>query len=347
MPERDFIEETNYNSGYRGADVDAQAMVSSQDFRPQLPTSTLGKVGMLVNPIMGAAKEVGSSFWDQTKYGMNDRAQAAFDNQQAVYDIGGGPNPADMTLEERVQLARSGQMNEQLGGASIPNGGADTGTFKPVTFRAGTEDPTTGAGEEGDAGLSLYDKAEEYAMGDPAQFNYSFDPEGAAESLFSERSALLQPAFARQRTQNIEGMQGLGRLGLMLSGEGLGAGVGTGQMSPDMYGLNAAQSNALAQLSAQSTTDAFGQELSRAGLDLSQFMTNEGSKQNMFGNLTGLEALRQNYELAKSGQALARDLGEYKMSNTDNPWLTGLTSLGSSYLGTEAGGEWLSNLKFW
>jgi len=362
IPVRDLSTQGNSNQ-LNNQPSYAQAAVAGQNFAPQMPSSTIGMLMAAANPVMGAAKAVGSSFWDQTKYGMNDRAQEAYNNQEANYAIGGGKNPADMTPQERVQLARSGQMNEQLphafigspttdaqraavangtvnptgglvgggndAGAAIPNGSLDTGTFKPVTFRSGS---------------GLYDKAEDMAMADPAQFNYNFDPEGAASSLFSERSALLDPVFAQQRARNMEQMQGLGRIGLKLSGEGLGAGTGSGMMNPDMYGMNAAQSNALANLSAQSTTDAFGQELQRAGLDMSQFMTNEGSKQNMFGNLTGLEALRQNYELSKSGQDIQREQMKYNTTNRDNGWLTGLTSLGTSFLGTNTGSNWLTGL---
>jgi hypothetical protein len=113
-------------------------------------------------------------------------------------------------------------------------------------------------------------------------------------------------------------------------------------MNPDMYGLNAAQANALAQLSAQSTTDAFGQEAQRAGLELSEYMANEGSKQNMFGNEMALAALRQNYELAQQGYQLQRDQFDYDKSQGGNGLLTGLTSLGAAYLGTAGGSDWLS-----
>ena len=295
-----------------------------------------------------------SSFLNQSKYGMNDDAKV-------LYEImAKNPKLNHMSQAELVELARQPQMDNQLPhamnptqldahnkkliaqglppvsnqlstggsgsqGAAIPNGSTDTGEFKPVTFRTGT-------GTDG----------EDITVPESTSFSYDFDPAASAASLFGERSALLNPVFAQQDTRNTESMQGLGRLGLMLSGEGLGAGAGTGMMNPDMYGLNAAQANALAQLSAQSTTDAFGQEAQRAGLELSEYMANEGSKQNMFGNEMALAALRQNYELAQQGYQLQRDQFDYDKSQGDNGWLTGFTSLGSALVGTEGGSDWLT-----
>jgi len=407
----------------------AQAAVANQDFTPRSGQ----KGGWLMQLLAGPAASSGQSFLDRTRYGMNDRAQAAYDNQQAVYDLGGeGMNPADMSPAQRVQLARSGQMNEQLphamnskqrsaaglpdlprgndgmmarsmgpeslagqgpsGGAAIPTGGYDQGKFKPITFRTGTGTSvldesglSTSLGDDykglsklvGD-GTGLMGDAAAQAQQDPDQFNYSFDPKGAADSLFSEGSAMLQPAFDQQRTKNMEQMQGMGRIGLQLAGEGLGAGANTGSMNPDMFGVNAAQSNALANLSAQSNRDAFGQEMNRAGLDLSQFGANQATKQQQYSNLMGAgqgmlsagmggaalenqmanvplglaglnqqqQAMDQSYEMGNYQNATQRMLAEAQIANgnrSDNGWLTGLTSLGSSFLGSQGGGDWLSN----
>ena len=183
--------------------------------------------------------------------------------------------------------------------------------------------------------------------------------------------------FAQQRTKNLEQMQGLGRLGLQLSGEGLGA--GSGMMNPDMFGVNQAQSQALSQLAAQSTQDAFGQEMQRAGLDLNQFNTNQQQQQQQYANLmgsgqgmlsAGLQApaleqsltgipftqagmnqtqqgLDQSYALGTEQNSIARMLAQAKIDQgnvQDNGWLTGLTSLGSSFLGTSGGSGWLTGL---
>jgi len=405
----------------------AQAAVAGQNFTPRSGQ----RGGLLTQAIAGPVAPIAQAFMDETRYGMNDRAQAAYDNQQAVYDLGGeGMNPADMSPAQRVQLARSGQMNEQLphamnskqrsaaglpdlprgdggmqyhtlgpkslevqgpsGGATIPNGGSDTGTFKPITFRSGAGTSvldesglSTSLGEDY-AGLSglvgqgtgLMGEAAGMAQQAPNEFNYNFDPSGAAQSLFNERSALLEPAFAQQRAKNMEQMQGMGRIGLSLAGEGLGA--GSGMMNPDMFGMNQAQSGALAQLSAQSTQDAFGQEMQRAGLDMSQFGANQQAQQQQYANLMGSgtgmlsagmggaalenqlagipmtlaglgqqqQGLDQSYEMGNYQNATQRMLAEAKIAQgnvQDNGWLTGLTSLGSSFLGTKAGGDWLSD----
>ena len=175
-------------------------------------------------------------------------------------------------------------------GATIPNGGNySNGNFKPITFRSGTgtgvidsSGVSTSLGEDYAGlpalvgqGTGLMGQASTLAQQAPSEFNYNFDPQAAGQRLFNERSALLEPAFAQQRAKNMEQMQGLGRIGLGLSGEGLGAGADSGMFNPDMLGVNQAQAQALAQLSAQSTQDAFGQEVQRYGLDLNQFNTNQ------------------------------------------------------------------------
>jgi hypothetical protein len=213
----------------------------------------------------------------------------------------------------------------------------------------------------------------------PNEFNYNFDPSGAAQSLFNERSALLEPAFAQQRAKNMEQMQGMGRIGLQLSGEGLGAGAAAGSMNPDMFGMNQAQSGALAQLSAQSTQDAFGQEMQRTGLDMSKFGMNQQAQQQQYANLMGAgqgmlsagmggaalenqmagipmglaglnqqqQGLDQNYELGRFQNDTSRMLSQAQANQANyqpNPWISGLTSLGSAYLGTKGGSGWLSKL---
>ena len=281
------------------------------------------------------------------------------------------------------------------GGPLVPLGGRDYqptgGTFKPITFRSGTgtavldgdglstslSDAYSGLPALVGQGTGLMGQASTLAQQAPNEFNYNFDPQAAGQRLFNERSALLDPMFAQQRTKNLEQMQGLGRLGLQLSGEGLGA--GSGMMNPDMFGVNQAQSQALSQLAAQSTQDAFGQEMQRAGLDLNQFNTNQQQQQQQYANLmgsgqgmlsAGLQApaleqsltgipftqagmnqtqqgLDQSYALGTEQNAISRMLAQAKIDQgnvQDNGWLTGLTSLGSSFLGTSGGSGWLTGL---
>jgi hypothetical protein len=284
------------------------------------------------------------------------------------------------------------------GGPMVPLGGTrdysgSGGTFKPITFRSGTgtaildgdglstslSDAYSGLPALVGQGTGLMGQASTLAQQAPNEFNYNFDPQAAGQRLFNERSALLDPAFAQQRSKNLEQMQGLGRLGLQLSGEGLGAGENSGMMNPDMFGMNAAQAQALSQLSAQSTQDAFGQEMQRAGLDLNQFNTNQQQQQQQYANLmgsgqgmlsAGLQApaleqsltgipftqaglnqqqqgLDQSYELGTEQNAISRMLADAKIAQgnvQDNGWLTGLTSLGSAYLGTSGGSGWLTDL---
>jgi len=248
------------------------------------------------------------------------------------------------------------------------------GTFKPITFRSGTgnPDPYAGLSDMAHKGQGMFNVAGQDALQSADQFNYNFDPQQAGRDLFTERSSLLEPAFAQQRAQNLEQMQGLGRIGLQLSGEGLGAGKNSGMMNPDMFGMNAAQSQALAGLSAQSTQDAFGREVQRAGLDLNQFNTNQMTDQQRYANLMGTgqsmltgsmiepqmraelltqgrqqQALDQNYELGKYNADTARITGQAQANAANyqpDPWLSSLTSLGTSFLGTSGGSGWLSGV---
>jgi len=283
------------------------------------------------------------------------------------------------------------QLFDATGGTRDYSGSG--GTFKPITFRSGTgtaildgdglstslSDAYSGLPALVGQGTGLMGQASTLAQQAPNEFNYNFDPQAAGQRLFNERSALLDPVFAQQRSKNLEQIQGLGRLGLQLSGEGLGAGGDSGMMNPDMFGMNAAQAQALSQLAAQSTQDAFGQEMQRAGLDLNQFNTNQQQQQQQYANLmgsgqgmlsAGLQApaleqsltgipftqagmnqtqqgLDQSYALGTEQNAIARMLAQAKIDQgnvQDNGWLTGLTSLGSSFLGTSGGSGWLTGL---
>jgi len=321
---------------------------------------------------------------------------------------------AGLPMEMKSSLAQSSGMMGGLGGDGAGGNGmlqstvgvaggpmaggardysGSGGTFKPITFRSGTgtavldgdglstslSDAYSGLPALVGQGTGLMGQASTLAQQAPNEFNYNFDPRQAGLDLFSERSALLEPAFAQQRAKNLEQMAGLGRIGLGLSGEGLGVGADSGMFNPDMLGMNAAQSQALSQLAAQSTQDAFGQEMQRAGLDLNQFNTNQQQQQQQYANLmgsgqgmlsAGLQApaleqsltgipftqaglnqqqqgLDQSYALGTEQNAIARMLADAKIAQgnvQDNGWLTGLTSLGSSFLGTSGGSGWLTGL---
>ena len=185
-------------------------------------------------------------------------------------------------------------------GANIPRGLPQTSTFKPVTFRSGTGTSTSDAGgittelNEPYSGLSglvgsgsgLLGQAALQSQQAPNQFSYNFNPQQAGQELFNQRSALLEPAFAQQNTKAQEAMFGSGRLGLRLAGEGVGAGTG-GMVSPDAFGVSQAQSQALAGLAAQSTEDAFAQEMQKSALDSNQFAMNQAQQQQRYANLMG------------------------------------------------------------
>ena len=309
------------------------------------------------------------------------------DYNQSPYDTGasaGNMLSGAPIMHVQEPSVANGQLNADGSPRHFAHGGSqqDQGIFKPVTFRSGVgtstltpEGVTSELGEDYaglsgqvNEGLGLMGEAGALAQQDPNQFNYNFDPAARGQELFSQRSALLEPAFAQQRAKMNEGMFGSGRLGLRLAGEG--AGAGSGMVQPDAFGMNQAQSQALSQLAAQSTTDAFGESMQRAGLDLSKFGVNQQAQQQQFANLMGsgqgmlgagmagaglemglggqalsAEALRQNYELGLDQNDIARMQAQAAIDKANyqpDPWLTGLTSLGTSFLGSAGGSNWLS-----
>ena len=289
---------------------------------------------------------------------------------------GGGGNMMNSFLGGQLPMPFYGDQLPQppIEGYGARDYSGSGGTFKPITFRSGTgnSDPYAGLSNMAQQGQGMFNVAGQDALQSADQFNYNFDPQQAGRDLFNERSSLLEPAFAQQRAKNLEQMQGLGRIGLQLSGEGLGAGEDSGMMNPDMFGMNAAQSQALAGLSAQSTQDAFGQEVQRAGLDLSQFNTNQVTDQQRYANLMGTgqsmltgsmlepqvraqllaqqqtqQGLDQSYEIDRYNADTSRLTGQAQANQANyqpDPWLSAGIGLGTSFLGTEAGGGWLSGI---
>jgi len=322
-----------------------------------------------------------------------DSVDNPFDNiqsQLAQYVAQGGDGDIKKTGNLSSIQALLDQFKSESGGAAIPNGtGANTGNFKPVTFRSGTggaaltpsgsatqlSEPYASISDMVGQGQGLFGQASTLAQQAPDQFNYNFNPEGRATELFNQRSKLLEPAFAQQNARAREGMFGQGRLGLRLSGEGLGAGMGSQMMQPDALGVSNAQSQALAGLAAQSTNDAYGQQMQQAGLDLNQFNTNQMTNQQQYSNLMGTgagmfsgglqapaleaqlagaplqtEALRQNYQLGLLGQETARMTGQAALNTSNyqpNPWVTGLTGIGTAYAGTAGGGKAINDAGGW
>ena len=388
--------------------------VAAQDFTPQMPSNPLsllmgGPFSPFINSFVDQTR-YGMNDIAQDEYALNVK-EASRDPNSPWHSM----TPAQkVQMSRQPQMNKQlpnayigggaegggNMMNSFLGG-QLPQpdiGGTRNyqptgGTFKPITFRSGTgtaildgdglstslSDAYSGLPALVGQGTGLMGQASTLAQQAPNEFNYNFDPQAAGQRLFNERSALLDPAFAQQRSKNLEQMQGLGRLGLQLSGEGLGAGGDSGMMNPDMFGMNAAQAQALSQLSAQYTQDAFGQEMQRAGLDLNQFNTNQQQQQQQYANLmgsgqgmlsAGLQApaleqsltgipftqaglnqqqqgLDQSYTLGTEQNAISRMLADAKIAQgnvQDNGWLTGLTSLGSAYLGTSGGSGWLTDL---
>ena len=199
------------------------------------------------------------------------------------------------------------------------------GTFKPVTFRSGTGTSTSNADgmttqlNEPYAGLSglvgqgqgLLGQAAQQSQQAPSKFSYNFNPQEGAQQLFNQRSALLEPAFAQQNAQAKESMFGSGRLGLRLAGEG--AGAGGGMVQPDAFGVNQAQSQALAGLAAQSTDDAFSQAQARAGLQASQYGMNQQAQQQQYANLMG--SGQGMLQAGMQGSALEQNMAQQQLQS--------------------------------
>jgi len=220
-------------------------------------------------------------------------------------------------------------------GATIPQGAADAGTFRPVTFRSGTGTSTTDAGGTTTAlsgpyaglsslvgsGQGLLTQAGANAQRAPDQLNFDMNTDQRAQDLFAQRSALLEPAFAQQRALAQQDMFGSGRLGLRLAGQGVGA--GSGMVQPDAFGMNQAQSQALAGLSSQSTDDAFAQAQAMAGLESQRFSQNQQAQQQQYANLTssGEGMLSAGIQGAQLEAAIAQQ----QMQNQQNQQAQGLS----------------------
>lgn len=117
-------------------------------------------------------------------------------------------------------------------------------------------------------------------------FDYTGDDLRAREQqILQEQTALLTPELERQRQQLRSDLFGSGRLGLQVSGEAIGAGEGTGMVSPDAYGLGLAQSRALAELGPQARQIANQELLQDFGIQGQLYETNQAARQQQLANL--------------------------------------------------------------
>ena len=165
-------------------------------------------------------------------------------------------------------------------GAKTPGGGfgVDVGL-----------DPTVSAlGEAGYAGASGLQPELLSAIKDrPGAFSFDYDPRAAASEYYTEQAALLEPQFAQQRQALKSDLFGSGRMGLSLAGESMGAGAGSGMVSPDAFGLGQAQSQTLAGISAGARERALAEQQGLFALESGAYGLNQGAQQQYLQNLLG------------------------------------------------------------
>ena len=119
-------------------------------------------------------------------------------------------------------------------------------------------------------------------------FDFTGDDLRAREQqILQEQTALLSPELERQRQQLRSDLFGSGRLGLQVSGEAVGAGAGTGMVSPDAYGLGLAQTRALAELAPEARRLATTEQLQDYGIQTGIYELNRQAKQQRLANLLG------------------------------------------------------------
>jgi hypothetical protein len=246
-----------------------------------------------------------------------------------------------MITGNQAPVAQAMQVGTQApqvaGGAAIPSGATatDSGTFRPVTFRSGTgtattdaagtttalNDPYSGLSSLVGSGQGLFSQAAVNAQQAPDQLNFDMNNDQRAQDLFAQRSALLEPAFAQQRALAKQDMFGSGRLGLRLSGEAVGA--GSGMIQPEAFGMNQAQSQALAGLASQSTDDAFAQSQAMAGLESQRFSQNQQAQQQQYANLMG--SGQGMLSAGLQGAQLEGAIAQQQAANQQNQYAQGMS----------------------
>lgn len=210
--------------------------------------------------------------------------------------------------------------------------------FKPFTVT--TASGTAGYGGDGDYSSTLsapYSEVLRNALaGATGMFEQaaSFDPNVRAAEIFREQSALLQPEFAKQRQKLQSDVFGSGRLGLKLAGEAVGAGEGSGMVSPDAYGLMRAQSQTLAQLAPMARQQAYGEQTTLA--QLAANMLNSGlSVSQLEQNLLGLGV---NAETARAAAAYASGQMQLDPYKTQASMLQQQRGQNAGFFGSVIGG---------
>ena len=107
------------------------------------------------------------------------------------------------------------------------------------------------------------------------------------QEIYNQNLSLLQPGFAQQNQQLQQDLYGSGRLGLQVSGEGVGAGRGAGMVNPDAYGLNLAQSRAIAELAPYSRQLANQEQATDYAQQVGIYGLNQSAQQQQLANLLG------------------------------------------------------------
>ena len=188
-------------------------------------------------------------------------------------------------------------------------------------------------------------------------------------------SGMVQPdAFGVNQAQS----QALANLAAQSTNDAFGQQVQQAGLDLSQFGTNQGlQQQQYANLMG-SGQNMFSNQLQQSGLDMNQYMANQAAQQQQYANLMGSgtgmlsagmggaalenqlagtpmtlaglgqqqQGLDQDYEMGNYQNETQRMLADAQIAQgnvQDNGWLTGLTSLGSSFLGTNAGGDWLSN----
>jgi hypothetical protein len=128
----------------------------------------------------------------------------------------------------------------------------------------------------------------EQAQAPVSGFDYQGgDIRAREQEIYNQQLGLLQPGFAQQNQQLQQDLYGSGRLGLQVSGEGVGAGRGTGMVNPDAYGLSLAQSRAMAELAPYSRQLANQEQATDYAQQTGSYQLNQGAQQQQLANALG------------------------------------------------------------
>ena len=333
----------------------------------------------LLGSLGGAAVKAPLSFVNQARYGMNEEAANQYKHLAKTHTDWANMSEADKVSAARGAIQPSGAT--PIAGTNVfTNGGSsglfsndgsntnlnvstspatqNTGTFKPYTATTGSTQVTYGpegvtseltgpAGTYKDTALG-----QASAFGTQLEGLLGADTSQRAGEISQAQLDLMAPQLQALRHQMGTNLYGSGREGLNVAASGLG--FEGGLVNPERLERNIAESEAARQATA------FGQ--TQAQSELNQQIANMmGAQQGMFGQfgtLAGLEQSAMNPALA--GLVANQNWQQYQdmlplnqammQANIDkanyqpDPLMTGLLGLGTSFLGTSAGGNWLSNL---